>query len=169
MANKRILVAGIGNVLRGDDGFGVQVARRLIQRDGLPGGVKVIELGIAGISLVQELLDRYDGLIVVDAMDRNGAPGTVYVEEPHVPDLNSSQPAGRVRFLVDMHDTEPFKAFILAKALGVLPRRVWVVGCQPHGCDELSETLSEPVQKAVGKATELIDSLLGELLESATR
>lgn len=75
--NLKILIAGVGNVLRGDDGFGVAVAQALAPAP--PVGVTVFEAGIAGISLVQELMDSYDVLIIVDAIDRGGAPGTVYL------------------------------------------------------------------------------------------
>ena len=65
---QRVLVAGMGNALRGDDGFGIEVVRRLNQRSDLPPEVRVIEVGIGGIPLVQELLDRYGLLIIVDAV-----------------------------------------------------------------------------------------------------
>jgi len=71
---RHVLVAGVGNVLHGDDGYGVAVAQRLMQRPDLPPAVKVVEVGIGGISLVQELFDGYDVLMIVDAVDRDGAP-----------------------------------------------------------------------------------------------
>ena len=83
----RVLVAGIGNVLHGDDGFGVAVAQRLAQRPDLPPNVKVVETGIGGISLVQELFDGYDVLLMVDAVDRRGAPGQIFLLETQVQDL----------------------------------------------------------------------------------
>jgi len=83
----RVLVAGVGNLIRRDDGFGIEVARRLAERSdpstgfgpGLPPSVRIVETGIGGIGLVQELMDRYDAVLVLDAVRRGGAPGTLYL------------------------------------------------------------------------------------------
>ena len=145
----RVLVACVGNVLRGDDGFGVSVAQQLT---GLPPGVDVIETGIGGLSIVDQLMHGYDALIVVDAIDRGAAPGTLFVLEPQVPD-----PGGldldewRERFS-NLHLAEPSRVFLLARALGVLPQRVLVVGCQPLQCDDFLLSLSPPVAAAVEPA-----------------
>ena len=69
----RTLIAGFGNVLRGDDGFGVEVIRRLQEREPMP-DVEVMEVGTAGIRLAQELLTPCDRLIIVDAMRRGDRP-----------------------------------------------------------------------------------------------
>ena len=109
----RTLIAGFGNVLRGDDGFGVEVVRRLGE-DGLPAGVDLMEVGTAGIRLAQELLTPYDRLIIVDAMARGGAPGTVYVTA-----VESVESAAEV----DLHLAVPARALSVAKALGPCPAR----------------------------------------------
>ncbi|MCP5940174.1 hydrogenase maturation protease, partial [Klebsiella pneumoniae] len=72
----RVLVAGMGNDLRGDDGFGIAAARRF-EEAGVPEGVAVYESGIGGIGLVQELMGGYEALVVLDATDRGEEPGTV--------------------------------------------------------------------------------------------
>ena len=147
----RVLVAGMGNVLRLDDGFGVEAARRL-QSCELPENVRVVEAGISGISLVQEMLDGYDALILLDAVDRGGEPGTIYVLEPQIDDLGAYEPTNRQDFLADMHYATPQRALILARALGVLPPQVLVVGCQVQHCDDLGTELSVPVSSAVVEA-----------------
>ena len=81
--NPRILIAGIGNVFRGDDAFGVEMAMRLSARD-WPDTVTVADFGIRGIDLGYALLDNYDAVILIDATQRGGAPGTLYVVEPEV-------------------------------------------------------------------------------------
>jgi hydrogenase maturation protease len=159
----RILIAGVGNVLRGDDGFGVAVAQALTRRGGLPDGVCVFEAGIAGIPLVQELMDGYDALIVADAVDRGRAPGTVYLIEPDIDDPAFLDPAALHSSLADAHYTEPSKVLTLAKALGVLPLEVFIVGCQPAGYDELGAELSEAVNGAVQVAARRIESLVESL------
>ena len=148
----RTLVAGFGKVLRGDDGFGVEVIRRLREGD-LPGdGVELMDVGTGGIRLAQELLSGYDRLIIVDAMTRGGAPGSVYVLE-----VDAIEPAR----WVDMHLAVPATALSVAKALGALPPRVFIVGCEPGEVDELSTDLTEPVRAAVGTAVRHVRDLLG--------
>ncbi len=157
-----VLVAGMGNVLAGDDGFGVEVARRLRQRTDLPEGVKVIEVGTGGIHLVQELMDGYDALVVVDAVQRASAPGSMHVLEAEVSDLDTWGEAERRDFLADMHYTTPSKALILAKALGVLPPKTYIFGCQPEECG-LGTTLSSGVQRSIETAVERVCSLVAAL------
>ena len=159
----KVLVAGFGNVLRGDDGFGVMVARALIARGDEPTELKVIEVGISGITLVQELLDGYDGLILVDSVQRGGEPGTLYVFEPEVEDPESFQRLELYECMADIHQTDPSRALLLAKALGVLPRKVLIIGCEPQCCDDLGAELSEPVQRAALKVLEGFDEQVREL------
>jgi hydrogenase maturation protease len=141
----RILVAGVGNVLRADDGFGPAVAARL---DDLPDGVEVVETGIGGIALLQELLAGCDGLVLVDAVDRGAPPGTVFALEPEVDDAVH---------VPDVHLANPERVLAMAKAMGALPERVLVVGCQPADVDELSEHLSPEVQRAVAVAAARVE------------
>ena len=156
----RILIAGVGNVLRGDDGFGVEVAQALTRQGSLPEGVSVFEAGIAGVALVQELMDGYDALIIADAADRGRAPGTVFVIEPDIADPALLDPAAFHSSLADAHYTEPSKVLTLARALGVLPSQVFIVGCQPAGYDEPGAELSAPVKDAVQVAVRQIESLV---------
>lgn len=160
---RRILVAGVGNVLHADDGFGVIVVQELAQRPDLPANVKVLEVGIGGISLVQELMDGYDVLFIVDAVERNGIPGTLYLLEPSVPDTSQSVFEQRHSFLADMHLATPSKTMVMAKALGVLPTRVYILGCQPTNYDELRIGLSAPVQQAVAAGIERLLHEIGRL------
>jgi hydrogenase maturation protease len=163
----RVLVVGVGNILRRDDGFGIVVAQRLESRDDLPPGVRVTETGIAGVGHVQDLMDGYDALAIVDAVSRGGAPGTLYLLEPGVPDITSWTDEERRAFLADLHQVEPSKALGLAQALGVLPPTVRILGCEPSECDEAEIGLTPAVARAADHAVEQIGRLLGELLESA--
>lgn len=147
-----MLVAGVGNVLRGDDGFGVAVVERLSAED-LPNGVRVIDYGIGGIHLVQELLaEPADMVIVVDAVEMERPPGTVLVIKPSIKDVAALPLEERHDELADMHYSTPDRALMLARALGALPEQVWVVGCEPSGIDDLGEGLSEPVAHGVEAA-----------------
>lgn len=146
-----VLVVGVGNVLRGDDGFGVFVARRLLAEP-VPEGVRILELGIGGILLVQELLDPVDGLVVIDAIDLERPPGTVFVIRPEVPDVGSMSLWERRDELADMHYATPERAFMLARALGALPSAAWVVGCQPRDVERWGEGLSPEVAASIDAA-----------------
>jgi hydrogenase maturation protease len=149
---KRVIVAGVGNVLRGDDGFGPAVTELL---DHLPEGADVVETGIGGIALLQELMRGYDGLILIDAVERGAEPGTVFLIEPevekgvHVPDI---------------HLANPHRVLSMAKTMGVLPERVVIIGCQPLDVEEMCQGLSPPVQRALAPAVTRIEEIIDEWL-----
>lgn len=160
----RILISGVGNVLRQDDGFGIAVVERLLERGNLPEGVEVLETGIAGIRLVQELLVGYDVLILVDAMLRDGQqPGDLYLLEADVPDITQYTFDERNAFLADMHYTNPTRAMMFAKALNVLPKQTYILGCQPVAYNDFDLGLSPEVEAAVAKAVTRIDEWIVEL------
>jgi len=144
----RIIIACVGNVLRADDGFGYAVAERLTQ---LPAGVEVLETGIGGIALLQELMLGCDGLILVDAVAREAAPGTVLEIEPEI-----GEPSG----VPDMHLANPDQVLAMARAMDCLPALVLLVGCQPLDPDGLGQGLSPPVARAVPVAVERIDAIV---------
>ena len=147
----RVLVAGIGNIFLGDDGFGVEVARRLTGSD-LPPGVSVRDFGIRGLHLSYEILDGgYDLTILVDAAQRGGKPGMVYLIEPE-PGASSLPP--------DAHAMTPDAVLATLRALGGDPGRVLVVGCEPASMEE-GIGLSEPVGAAVDEAVKLVHELIG--------
>lgn len=162
-----VLVAGVGQILRGDDGFGVAVVNRLVELD-LGASVRVIETGTGGINLVTELFDETDALIVLDAVDQGRPPGTVMIIEPDVRDVDTMPQMERWDFLADMHYTKPESAFMLAKALGVLPQRFLLVGCQPRQTEELEVGLSPEVERAVDVAVAEVRRLIDELRAEAT-
>ncbi|MFF6803716.1 hydrogenase maturation protease [Streptomyces sp. NPDC012616] len=154
----RTLVAGIGNVFLGDDGFGVETVRRLAERD-LPGRAEVVDIGVRGVHLAYQLLDGYDSLVLVDATSRGEAPGTLYVIE-HDVGAAPSPPAAAM----DGHRMTPDTVLALLATLCAgtgtePPRRVLVVGCEPASVEE-GIGLSAPVSDAVPRAVRLIEELL---------
>lgn len=152
----RTLVAGFGNTLRGDDGFGVEVVHRL-QEAGLErAGIELLEVGTAGIRLAQELLTPCDFLVIADAMTRGGEPGTVYVLE-----VESVEQVNRV----DMHVAIPSHALSVAQALGVLPPRVVMVGCEPGQYDEMTCELTGELTPAVRDAVDVAIQRIHDLLQ----
>lgn len=154
----KILVAGIGNVFLGDDGFGVALADRLARRQ-LPAGVEVCDFGIRGMDLAYAMHDGYEAVLLLDATPRGKPPGTLYVIEPGFEQ-------GAVA--IDTHGMDPVKVLGLAQALGGELPRTLVVGCEPRtrmGDDdeEIVMELSEPVRAALRPAVELVESLIAEL------
>jgi hydrogenase maturation protease len=150
------LVAGMGNIFLGDDGFGAEVARRLYGRR-LPEGVLVADFGLRGFDLACAFLDGYETVILVDATQRGGPPGTIYVIEPDRddPDLNTAPE-------IDGHAMTPAAVFRLVKAMGGCLPKVIVVGCEPEslGGEEGAIGLSDVVQAAVMPAVHCIEELL---------
>lgn len=159
----RILVACIGNIFFGDDAFGVEVARKMRPLH-WPDNVIVKDFGIRGMDLAFTLLDGYSTVILVDTLSRGGAPGTVYVMEPHVGREDAAMPAS-----VEAHSVDPVRVLQLARSLGASWERLLLVGCEPsaEGCEEGRMELSEPVAAAIGKAIRAVERLIAEQLAPA--
>ena len=161
----RILVAGIGNIFLGDDGFGCEVVRRLAEHE-LPEGVEVRDFGIRGMDLAYALMDPYDAVVFVDAVPRGEEPGTVYLIEAEVP--NEGEVA------LDTHGMDPVSVIRLARVLGAEVPRTLVVGCEPklvlsgEDYDDMLMELSEPVQRAVDEAVKLVESVVEEVNAETT-
>jgi hydrogenase maturation protease len=145
VAPLRVLVAGIGNVFLGDDGFGCALAGRVRAS----AGVDVADFGIRGMDLAYALAD-YDLVVILDATPRGGAPGTLYVIEPDLDGLALN---------VDAHAMDPVSVLALAKTLGGELPRTLVLGCEPAGVEEFAE-LSAPVQAALDEAEKLLAEVL---------
>lgn len=140
----RVMIAGVGNVFLGDDGFGVAVAERLV-RERLPEGVVVRDVGVRGLHLAYELLDPPDLLIVVDLVSRGELPGTLYVLDPVLEPEHAASPHG-----MDLHAV----AAAVRELGGTMPR-VRLVGCEPAELEEGME-LSAPVRAAVEPAALIV-------------
>jgi hydrogenase maturation protease len=160
----KILVAGIGNIFLGDDGFGVEVIERL-QQHPLPSEVKVVDFGIRGFDLAYALLEDYETAILIDACPRGDAPGTLYVVEP---DIEWLAPTEASQPLFDAHGMNPMNVLRLAKSLGPsgLKKRILILGCEPltFGPEEGQLGLSDEVSGAVDGAVTLLKSLLSRIL-----
>jgi hydrogenase maturation protease len=159
---KNILIAGIGNIFLADDGFGVEVAGRLANRS-FPPGVRVADFGIRGFDLAYALMDGYETTILVDAYPGEGEPGTLFVVEPDLRELNSE---GTPPGFIEPHAMNPINVLRMAIGMGGRLKRVLVVGCVPAtlGPEEGQMGLSEPVAVGVDEAVKLIDSLVTRIL-----
>jgi hydrogenase maturation protease len=158
-SSPRILVAGIGNVFLGDDGFGVALADRLVRRE-LPVGVEVVDFGIRGMDLAYAMQDGYDAVVLLDATPRGEPPGTLYLIEVEHDEEGEAT--------LDTHGMDPVKVIGLVRALGGKPPPLFVVGCEPLNRmsaedEEIVAQLSEPVRASLDGAVKLVESLLGKL------
>jgi hydrogenase maturation protease len=153
---KRLLVAGIGNIFLGDDAFGCEVARELSART-LPPEVTVRDFGIKSYDLAYALAKNHDAIILVDATPRGDAPGTaclVEIDPREVAELEPGSP--------DAHTMNPVNALKMAQSVGPITAKIYLVGCEPAKLEaEDGEVgLSEPVQRAIPQAIELIERVI---------
>ena len=147
----RVLVAGIGNIFLGDDGFGVEVAQRLAA-ESLPANVKVVDFGIRSLHLAYELLDGYDVLVLVDTIGLGDEPpGTVVLMEPEI------DAGGAVPF--DAHTMNPETVLASLHELGGDVGRLLLIGCQPATLEE-GIGLSAPVTAAVDEAVRVVQEMV---------
>ena len=154
---KRVLVAGIGNVFLGDDGFGVAVAQELAKST-WPEGTRVVDYGIRGLHLAYELLDTPDLLVLIDTTSRQREPGTLYLIDPELErgQLPIATP--------DAHSMDPVSVFASVLHLGGRLPRARIVGCEPESLEE-GMGLSPAVENAIPAAV----TMIRELLESESR
>jgi hydrogenase maturation protease len=158
-APPRVLVAGLGNIFLGDDGFGVEAVRRLARRP-LPAGVETADIGVRGVHLAYEILDGWDTVVLLDATARGGRPGTVYRIDGAVPRPADGPP------VIDGHRMSPDTVLALLDTLvagtgGRPPGRILVVGCEPACLDE-GIGLTPEVAASVDRAVDVVLDLLRE-------
>ncbi len=152
----RVLVAGIGNIFLGDDGFGSEAARRLAGT-ALPAGVRVVDYGIRGMHLAYDLLDGYDALVLVDALPHQAPPGDLVVMEIGPEHLGAG--------VFDAHGMEPTAVLASLGMLGGELPLTYIVGCQPGDLAE-SIGLTPPVAAAVDGAVAAVHALFDRQLST---
>lgn len=160
---KRILIAGIGNIFMGDDAFGCEMVRALLDR--LPAGqAEIRDFGIRSYDLAYALIEDYQVIILVDAVSRGAAAGTVFLIEPETNDLVQTQEEA------DAHSMNPVAVIQMARRLGGIKGRIYLVGCEPKTlvAGESEMGLSEEVQAAVPRAIGMIEQLIQDLREEET-
>jgi len=162
MKEKRILVAGIGNIFMGDDAFGVEVAQRLLRHE-LPSEAQVVDFGIRNYDLAYAIMDEYQTVILVDATQRGEPSGTLYLIEPNLSQLDELNGE-----LVNAHSMNPVRVLHLVKTLGGKFGQLYLVGCEPAvlETEDGALGLSPSVAAAVPEAVEMITSLITRILQT---
>jgi hydrogenase maturation protease len=160
---ERILIAGIGNIFFGDDAFGVEVIRALFHRP-QTAGVRIADFGIRSLDLAYALLDPWDAVILVDAVPRGEPPGTLYTIQADLHTLRGGEVPG---VAIDAHTMDPVKVLQLAASLGEIPRRVYVIGCEPGDCggEQGRMGLTAEVEAAIPEAVQMIEDLVRRIRE----
>jgi hydrogenase maturation protease len=163
MAKPTVLVAGIGNIFLGDDGFGVAVAQALAKAN-FPAAVRVEDFGLRGFDLAYALQDGYETTILVDSFPHGELPGTVYVVEPDLTDPGGGVAQGT---FVEPHAMNPVNVLRMAAAMHAPLKRVLLVGCEPatSGGEEGKMGLSAEVEAAIDEAVRVITNLVAKLLD----
>ena len=166
----RILVAGIGNIFLGDDGFGSEVVRNAMIPPDDP-SVRVIDYGIRGMHLAYDLLEEWDTLVLVDAVPSRGNPGTLHVfqadyEEDLAADFEADRAPGSGTAGLDAHSMDPAAVFASLRALGGTPPYTVVVGCEAGSVEE-GIGLTKPVAKAVPRAVRAVEEIIAALQSRA--
>lgn len=146
----RILIAGIGNVLKSDDGFGPRVIKELLKKN-LPKEVDAVDYGTSSIKALLDLKD-YDAVIFVDAIDKGGKAGEIFIIRPSLEKIEKTMK-------ISLHEVDLEKMLAMAKTLHTLPKKVIIVGCQPKSISN-GVKISKEVEEAVKKTIEIILKIL---------
>ena len=152
MSKKKVLVAGIGNIFFGDDAFGCEVIKKLLSKV-LPPTIELIDFGIKTRALAFELCRHYDLVIVVDAVQRGGKTGTLYLIELATNDFSKQN-------VVLAHELKLGETIAFARELGAKINKILLVGCEPVSFE--CENLSQPVKLATDEAVKLIKKVIAD-------
>jgi hydrogenase maturation protease len=169
----KILIAGIGNIFKADDAFGVEVVNQLRKKraqkaesEQWPDSVEILDVGIRGLDLAYRLLDDGHELVVfVDTMSRGKVPGTLY---QIIPDLESigRDLAGTVA--AEGHDMNPVNVLAWVMGMGGRLGQMRIVGCEPEDLgteEDLKMGLTPAVQSAVIEAVPAIEKVVDDYLK----
>jgi len=122
--NKKVIILGIGNLLLKDEGVGIHLIQ-LLEKESLPPGVELVDGGTSTLDILP-LLKEADKIIVVDAMQARGEPGSIYRCRPQ--DLIPSEDAP-----MSLHHIDFVQALKMAQLLGDdLESRTIIFGVEPQ-------------------------------------
>ena len=159
--SRGVLVAGIGNIFQTDDAFGVEVAARLAATRTLPPGARVEDYGIRGVHLALELLEGYDGLVLIDAVPMNEPPGTLALIEP---ELDPEARRDEMSPGIDAHTMNPDVVLASLAQMGGSVEKIFIVGCQPADLQD-GMGLTPAVAAAVDDAVEMVCQVVSEIVQ----
>lgn len=144
---KKILIAGIGNLLLTDEGIGVHIVQEL-SRLKLPENVELADIGTASFDLLT-FMEGKDKVIIIDALVSDDKPGTLYRLSPD--DLIS----GKRKLLTSLHQ------FGIPQVLNLLRQKnpkikITIFGIVPKDYQTYSIELTPELAKALPKIIQQI-------------
>tara|TARA_B110000014_G_scaffold234324_1_gene198150 strand:+ start:2911 stop:3438 length:528 start_codon:yes stop_codon:yes gene_type:complete len=158
---KKLLVVGVGNVLNSDDAFGPRLIHQFKTDYNRKEGLTIMETGIGGINIIQEMLLGYNGLIIVDSYQGGKKPGTVRILKPKVENLDLSIDQKRDYF-ADTHYANPFRVLQFLKNINILPKFLFIIACEPESLKPHTIKLSHTVSNAIDDATVLLNEIINK-------
>ena len=149
----KVLVLGIGNPIRADDGVGIHITEALKQemvRDTID-----IKNGISGLDILGAITG-YDRIIVVDALQSGGEPGTIY--RLSLEDLGFK----KTLHTFSTHDMDFLATIELGKSIfaGRMPKEIIIIAVEADDITTVSELCTPEVEKAIPNAVTVIKGLL---------
>ena len=157
-STRNVLIAGVGNRLMGDDGFGPRVVD-LLSSAHLPENVEARDIGTAGLTIATDL-SEYDLVVFVDSVKIEGEPGQLQKSG-----IMIEEEAGNISELsrFTLHEVGLEGLLKFAKAIGALPPKVILIGCKPKALGPTLE-LSPEVEDALQAAAEMVIDTVEEFL-----
>jgi hydrogenase maturation protease len=160
-----ILVAAVGNLWLGDDGFAGEVAKRLRAREPAD-DVAVADFGTGGLDLAYEVMRGYEALVLVDVSRQGGEPGTLYVMDVDQESIEAGIEDGAQ---IDPHGMDPETVLRFVRATGGWPGQVVVIACEPEQVEEVGIGLTPSVAAAVDDAVDLVAQTIEEVRCTSSR
>lgn len=144
----KIIVLGIGSILMSDEGVGVRVVEKLKEEQSFPPNVEIYDGGTTGMHGLLPLIEEADHLVVVDAVNGPGEPGTIY--RYSLEELKLTMPKK-----ISAHDIGFIECLAIAELIGRLPESVIIIGIKPEDIDSRKMELTETVNNKLAELTEV--------------
>jgi hydrogenase maturation protease len=146
---KKLLICGIGDCLKQDDGLGPFVIQQL-ESFSFPPQVVLRDFGLAGIGMAFELTG-YEKVVVIDAIQLKKRPGQIYKFVLSPPFCSSQLKGGTL----SLHEIQLDRIISWAKLLGNMPEQIVILGCEPQKV-EFGLGLTPPVKKSSQKIVSMV-------------
>jgi hydrogenase maturation protease len=144
---RKVLILGIGNLLKSDDGLGVHIVRYMEESGAaLPEGVELLDGGTAGFDLLG-LIESYDKIVIVDALKADDKPGSIYRFTP--------EHAVETRSRFSLHEVGIMEVIRVLKIMDRNPE-IEFIGIVPENIDDIDTNISPAVKESIPRAVEMI-------------
>jgi len=151
-------IIGIGNPFRRDDGIGIVLLEKLIEKkNNLPQNIEYIDGGTGGMNLLH-MLALFDVALIIDAVNFNGHPGESKLFKSE--DVISKKPPMNM----STHESDILKIIHLSKELGEIPDELFIFGIQPKDVSQ-GDNLSPELQKVVASLTSSLQNEITNIFD----